>query len=524
MKSKFGLLLTLFVFNVSLKANGPIIHSAHLSSSWCSHNKETLQKDLNNYFTLSQKNFSVAVDSSSVKALIVPHAGHYFSGLCAASAYQSLKTGSSKNQKIKKVIILSPSHTEQFSGVALPHYDVYRTPLGDIPVDKAMVTTLRLQKNFSVRESAHKKEHSIEIELPFLQESISDFKIVPLIVGSIQPHLFDAVSKSIGGLINDQTLVVISSDFTHFGNHHNYVPFETHVLDRIRQIDSLAFEAIQNQTFGLLSSVLQKAGATICGNAPLKILLKLIEKKFVEGEFYLSSYYTSEHLLRARSCESINIKKLCGVIPAQDIDNSVSYLGAILSSQERLEMEPSDRLTGYEKICLLKFARESIENNFSQNKKSIDLLLPVKSLGVKQRVGAFVSLNTSDGNLRGCMGQVVSFELLYETIFDMANAAAFEDPRFKPLTISELKDIKIHVTILTQPRAIANLSEIKIGTHGIILSKNGKTAVFLPQVPGGFGWDLKTTLEQLSEKAGLQKDDWKTDCQFWIFSGFEITE
>ncbi|KKQ11859.1 MAG: hypothetical protein US22_C0011G0009 [candidate division TM6 bacterium GW2011_GWF2_36_6] len=185
--SKFKTLVLLIIFisaacskdsdNKKITEKDPIIHSAHLTDGWYPQNEIRLTRTLKEYFTQAKKEFGFVIDPMSVKGLIVPHAGMYYSGLCAAATYQSLLLpNGEKNDKFKNVIILAPSHTTFVNGVALPDYSTYKTVLGEIKIDTNAIRILSKSEIFTVMKEAHDKEHAIEIQLPFLQEVLNDFK------------------------------------------------------------------------------------------------------------------------------------------------------------------------------------------------------------------------------------------------------------------------------------------------------------------------------------------------------------
>lgn len=512
----------------STKKNDEAIHKAHLSDGWYSQNRQTLVQNLSAYLNIAKQHFPIVCDSNTVKALIVPHAGLYFSGLCGATAYQSLiENNNRKNQTIKKVIILAPTHTKAFHGIALPNYNVYKTVLGEIEIDKNAIKKLK-NNLFKIDKQAHEQEHAIEIQLPFLQQTIQTFNIVPLIVGQIAKNEYDQIIEKLKSIIDENTLVVISSDFVHCGKSFNYTPFNENIFYNIKNVDSLAIEAISNLSSTEFSKVIQNTKATICGHEAIKILLKLIEQSTWPkiNPPNLACYYNSAQLQIAKkdNKNSINTTKLLQTVSDPAMQHSVSYASLVFSNQDLSKLKKQDLLTGYEKKALLNEARNTIENNFESDKIAQNLLYPIKSAALSQKAGAFVTLNKKDGNLRGCIGRIITPDPLYKTVAAMSFASAFQDTRFNPLTKDEFNDVIVDITVLTPPKQIQNYKDIILGTHGIILKKDGLSAVFLPQVPGGFGWDLQTTLEHLSQKTGLPKDGWKQNCNFEVFEGFEIKE
>jgi len=483
------------------------IQNAHLSKSWYPSQKEKLEKKLNYYFSLAKQYFPIT-PNKNIKALIVPHAGYYFSGLCAATGYQTLK-----NNPFERVIILGPSHSKNFKGISLPNYATYRTPLGDIPVDQQAISLLSQNSSlFKMIPDIHQQEHSIEVQLPFLQFTLDNFAIVPLIIGTLQKEDFNTVAQTISNLLSDnkKTVIIISSDFIHYGQRFGYTP----PFENVIKYDKMAVDAILDKSYSEFETVIKETNATICGKNPIKILLKLIENGTLGHiETELASFYTSAQLQKSLIGNKIDLVKLTNIQPTE---SSVSYASLIFSS----------KLTPSEKQTLLKLARNSItESLFPEKKLNKDFTL---TENLKKALGIFVTLKTKTGKLRGCIGRIISKKPLYKLVPEIAKLSAFEDHRFSPLTKEELKNTVISITVLTRPHRIKSYQDIEIGKHGIILEKivDGvkKSAVFLPQVPEEFGWDLTDTLNHLGDKAGLKRGTWKKGSQFKVFEGFEFSE
>jgi len=394
---------------------------------------------------------------------------------------------------------------------------------------------LAISQLFRAFPEAHVPEHAVEIQLPFLQKSIEKFKIVPLVVGRLHESDFKEIYRYLSEVITDKTLIVVSSDFMHHGPSYSYDMFDKNVLHQVRYVDSLTYQAIENVSLTDFNKVLDETQTTICGQNAIKILLALIGKNVFKkkGNFRLTGYYTSPQMAKARQqAEIVDTYALTGEVADEDARNSVSYIGAVFTTQDLTKLKGENKLTGYEQRALLGLARASVINEFRDKDTRVPdhLLWPMMSSGVQKTTGAFVNIDTKEGKLRGCIGKIASMKPLYETVMKMARSAAFKDSRFSRITKKELPNIVFDVTILTAPQKITSLHEIVIGKHGIILSKFTKdgslqtSAVFLPQVAPSFGWDLNKTLERLSIKAGLGPEGWKHDCQFQIFQGVEVKE
>jgi len=480
----------LFFFLLSFSCTvAALIERAHLAGSWYPKDKEKLIQDLDQYFSLAAKKFPVK-KQQNVNALIVPHAGYRYSGLCAASAYQTIK-----NKPFERVIIIGPDHGRSFYGIALPDYTSYETPLGLIPADTDAVNMLAQTKTiFKEIPNIWKPEHSVEIQLPFLQASLQNFSIVPLITGKLTEQQFTTAAKQLGKLVNDgkKTLIVVSSDFIHYGKKYRYTPG----IENAKKFDTQAIKAIVNESYKDFNEVITKTGATICGKDGIKLLLKAIElNTFGHANCDLVCFYNS--------------KQITG---NQLEENFVSYAGIVCASN----------LTLKEEQALLKLAKLTItEKLFPETKKTTDWFVPTKNM--EKPLGLFVTLKTKDGKLRGCIGRITTDQPLYKAVQAMAQAAAFHDSRFAPLQKNELPDIKLSITILSAPKPAASYKDIVLGKHGIILEKDGKTAVYLPQVAKEQKWNRTQTLQSLSQKAGLAKNAWK-NAHFKVFEGFEFGE
>ena len=218
-------------------------------------------------------NIEVAKSAGKVRALISPHAGYIYSGKTAAKGFALVK-----GCEYRRIVIIAPSHRVSFSGLATADYTAYRTPLGDVSIDSDAVQTV-LDSGGEIKEltAAHAQEHSLEVQLPFLQEVLPDTPIVPLICGHLDANLTRKVAQCLLPFWKSDTLWVISSDFTHFGSSFGYVPFYNDVENQLKELDMGAVEKILDLDFEGFSDYLNETGATICGAGPIKILLKTIE-------------------------------------------------------------------------------------------------------------------------------------------------------------------------------------------------------------------------------------------------------
>lgn len=213
-------------------------------------------------------------DAGRPRALVSPHAGYAYSGPCAAHAYKTLE-----GQAYDRVIVLAPSHRVAVGGVSVGDYDAFETPLGQIEVDREAGDTLTAAAPFAWDRSAHAQEHSLEIQLPFLQHVLKEFTLVPLVVQGLDRGAIETVAEALAGLLDDKTLVVISSDFTHYGASFGYVPFTDNVADNLRKLDMGAAEKVEQNDLGGFLQYCQRNDCTICGREPIAVMMSLADEK-----------------------------------------------------------------------------------------------------------------------------------------------------------------------------------------------------------------------------------------------------
>jgi len=480
-----------------------VVLRSSLAGQWYPADAETLSRQIEGFF---QK--AGVGPISDVIALILPHAGYSFSGQTAASA---LKT---TDKKYKRVVIIGPSHYVSMEEVlTVPRVTHYETPLGEIPLDVEFIDELLLQyPMFQNVPQAHKLEHSVQIELPLLQHSQRDFtqpltwagfklvpfKLVPIVAGTCSPETISRAGAILRGL---------AEDFVHYGSRFGYVPFKENIPEQIKKLDMGAYEHIARLDAEGFLEYKQRTGATICGYVPIAILLSMLEKP--EGsrkagpQAHLIKYTTSGEL-------------------TGDFTNSVSYLSVAFSGSWQaypaVEQRTSNPgLSEEDKKQLLALARKSIAYFLKHWRIPEESELGVTiSEAMKCPCAAFVTLK-KNSQLRGCIGDIFPQRPLCRSVIINAVNASVRDRRFRPVTIAECSDITIEISALTAPEPIASPDEIRIGTDGVVLSKDGKSAVFLPQVAPQQGWDVNQMLTQLSLKAKLPADAWKEGANFLVF-------
>ncbi len=405
-------------------------------------------------------------------ALISPHAGYEYSGPVAAYGYKLIS-----DRKFDTVVIIGISHHLAFDGVSILEKGFYETPLGKVPIDAEFTRRLmKFKKDMLYFEPrAFEEEHSMEVQIPFLQRSLKDFKIVPLIMGKPDYPTCKGLAKALVATIKDgskKVLIIASTDLSHHLAYRDAVKKDQVTLSEIIHLDAER-----------LAIKISEGECELCGSGPVLTAL-LAGKELGANRVKVLKYANSGDT-------------------AGDKTRVVGYGSAAIYREEE------NMLNDGQKKRLIDIARKTMEAYIKEGKitefeEEDPALLKVQ--------GAFVTLrkgSAGGGELRGCIGNIIGQEPLYLTVRDMAIESATRDPRFTPVTAAELKDIKIEISVLSEPKAVTKVDEIKMGTHGVILKQGFSSAVYLPQVATETGWTRDEFLANLSHKAGLPPNAWK---------------
>jgi len=416
--------------------------------------------------------------------LIVPHAGYRYSGKCAGAAFSAVK-----GLEYARVIILGLSHAGM-PGAAVLNAESYVTPLGAIEIDRDACTRLLAEKPFAEMPRAFVAEHSLDNEVPFIQRALKGrFKLVPVLVGAVTPEEVASIVQQIKPLLGKDTLLVASSDFTHYGRDYGYAPFAEDVPANLAKLAKEAAEPIVKLDADGFAGHVERTGDTICGRNPIAVLLQALPK---DAAGTVARFYTSGGL-------------------TNDYSMSVSYQSFIFTRKEtnNSQKETTTMLSKEAQTELLKIARQTLEAAVSGKKKP-----PIKTdfAELQNEQGAFVTL-MKDGDLRGCIGQFTADEPLYKVVVNRAWSAALEDPRFENFRLkpADLPAVKIEVSVLSPMVRVKDpAKEVKLGVHGIYIKRGWNAGTFLPQV----ATEHKMTLEEFlstccAHKAGLAADAWK---------------
>jgi len=413
-------------------------------------------------------------EKKDIQAIIVPHAGYVFSAQTAAAAYATL------GKKYKNIFVIGSSHHVSFDGASIYNIGNYKTPLGEIKTNHAIVSKLMQNHLFTYNRDAHTKEHTLEVQLPFLQTIYGDeLNIVPIIMATQNMESIIEISKILKPYFDDKdNLFVISSDLSHYPDYE-----DANIVDK-RTLDAL----IQNNPQEFIEAIVKNEGShtqglvtSACGWSSLLVLLNM-----TKDENY--HYEVVEY-------------KNSGDTQYGEKNRVVGY-GAVRVYQDSADFF----LTDEEKEELLKLAKLSLYESTINNKR-IDIDESTIEPKLKQHLGAFVTLK-KEKQLRGCIGQFEPNQPLYKVVTEMAISAGRFDNRFNPVNTDELKNIEIEISVLTPRKKIDSIDEIKIGRDGIYIVYGDKNGTYLPQVATDMNWSVEEFVRSCcEEKAGINPDD-----------------
>jgi len=440
--------------------------------------------------------------AGQVKAIMVPHAGYDFSGPVAAYAFKSLA-----GRKINTAVIISNSHQAYFDGAAIDSSDAWQTPLGQVPVDKALADKLvKADSSIKYDSSVHASDHPLEVEIPFLQTVLAgDFKIVPIMFGNKADDSYKKLAQALKDNLGENDIVVISSDMSHYPKYEDANKIDQGTLEKIKsgQAEELADYVAKVESSGYANEQ-----TVLCGIDAVKTVLELAQ---------LENWDEINILRYANSGDAPGIGDKSQVVGYGAVAFSQSPRSYVRDKQNENATTTVSELNVDEQKMLLKIAKQTVESYVATGKVPEFNMTDERLM---QKQGAFVTIN-KNGQLRGCIGQIVpSDQPLWQVVQDMAVAACSEDSRFNPVSKAELNQLEYEVSVLSAPKQIVDWRKIELGKQGVILKMNGHSGVFLPQVATETGWSLEEFLSQLCwQKAGLSPSCYKDkDTQILVFT------
>ena len=498
------------------QTQAPVVRPATQANRFYTGNARELSEEVDSFLALHRNDAKY----SNVAALIVPHAGYYFSGNVAASAYMAIDA----KKQYKRIFLLGPSHHEWLDGASVnTEADYYATPLGNVKVDHetamALTNTDRTNNtnkkttdyadstDFFYRPEAHDREHCLEVQLPFLQRFFTHHSslitstdvppIVPIVISTNDYDKLKRMAEVLKPYFTDENLFVISSDFSHYPSYEDAYEVDAKTGKAVESGDVEEFIATINAN---ARSGKRNLHTSACGEFAIITLMLMLDGQ-----------YEVKHLMYQNS----------GDIDNHDHSRVVGYHSfAILrkdSNSSGLTRTNTDfSLSAEDKKMLKDIALQSIVDSLNGKSVSVCESPLQKYPMLNKKCGAFVSLH-KHGHLRGCIGHFGEDYPLHEIVAEMARAAAFEDPRFVPVTRDELDDLDIEISVLTPMRRIQSLDEFELHRHGIYIKKGYRSGTFLPQVADEVNWTKEEFVGHCSQdKAGLGWDGWR-DAELYVY-------
>lgn len=493
-KGKFVLILLIMIHSIgnACSSGEKRVRMPAVAGAFYPAKADTLRKMIASFMSDAS---SVEPDKE-VQAVIVPHAGYVYSGAIASKAIKAIPADAA----YKRIFLLGPSHRAAFDGASVNGaFGSYATPLGEVQVDKeACDALLRADTVFTYVPEAHVREHCLEVQLPLLQVHLRDVPpIVPIIIGTQDLAKLRRIAQALQPYFTSDNLFVISSDFSHYPSYED-----------ANRVDKATGEAIESGSLRKFLDALEMNAhegvpqllTSACGQSPIAVLLSLMEGR---------KDLQVRHLAYCNSGDAVY----------GDKDRVVGYHAFSIVKKEETG---AFVLAEDEKAQLLQIARRSIDYALAR-RTDLPYDSTKMSLVLQQHCGAFVTLHKG-GKLRGCIGNLVGYKPLYQTVSSMARAAAFEDPRFYPVEESEMKDIDIEISVLSPLRKIQSIDEFQLGRHGIYIIKGEHRGTFLPQVAGETGWTKEEFLGHCArDKAGLAWSGWK-DAELYVYEAIVFGE
>ena len=419
---------------------------------------------------------TVEIDGRPVSAA-VPHAGYVFSAEIAAPVFKALR-----NVEFDTVVVIGHDFGEHAPGIiaVLPDYDAFHTPLGDVKVDTELCQALlRQDRRIICNNRVHDEEHSVEVQLPWLQLTHPDASIVPVLFGEVTPEHCRRFAELLAEVAGDRRIFVLSStDMSHYPTAETSKLLDCKTTSFAESFDLEGLCAWRSRgAWEEKPNVI----TPICSAGGLGTAMCWAE---MQGE-----------------AKAVVAKRGNSANASGDASRTVGYASLLFTCNANDEFEiPQDV-----QKTLLELARQSIVDGTARRQTQ----LPELQGAIYRRAAAvFVTLH-KNGRLRGCIGTTAATIPLAKAIVEYARAAAFEDPRFPEVTEDELADIVIEISILSPMRRIANADEIVPNVHGVVARSGRRAGLFLPQV-----WEQLPDREQFlgylcAEKAGLPFDAWR---------------
>ncbi|MBN2537977.1 AmmeMemoRadiSam system protein B [candidate division WOR-3 bacterium] len=425
-----------------------------------------------------------------VIAIQVPHAGYPFSGPTAAHAFNLMKDSDSVT-----VVMVGPSHRAFVDKAAVYAKGKWKTPLGEVAIDEDLAKALLKESDFLAdMPAAHVQEHSLEVQVPFLQRVMNDFRIVPVML--LQPtwEQCEAVGKAIASASKGRKVLLLASTDLYHGESY----------DDAKRTDSVTGGLLAGFDARALFDALRAREAQACGGDPV-VAVMVAARELGADSAVLLHQTNSNDVTGERGGYCVGYSATAFVATGEDV----------AGVKKQAEAAGGD-LSADEQQSLLAIARKTLEEYIRTGRRPTGEPATPR---LAEKRGAFVTLHRQ-GELRGCIGYVEAVKPLYEAVADMAVAASTEDPRFPAVRPEELGEIDIEITVLSPLRETADPDSVEVGRHGLVVRHGFNSGLLLPQVPVEQGWNRDQFLDHTCLKAGLPPRAWRDrQTRLFVFTG-----
>jgi MEMO1 family protein len=450
-------------------------HISPYSGSWYPDDALELRELLDRLFADSESRTG-RWSAPQAAGFVVPHAGLIYSGTVAAAAYRQIRALAPK-----RIVLLGFRHRGMAGGAWLPDVAAFQTPLGDVDVDREFCAALAATGAFGTVAEETLCDHSIEIQLPLLQAAAPSARVVPVYVSRLDTERRSAIARKLAPLIEPGTVLVASSDFTHYGRDFSYQPFpaDDSTGERLRELDESVIDAASTLEPAAFLRRLHSSGSTVCGYEPIALLLETLRLLGEREEIFQETldYQTSGEI-------------------TGDFQLSVSYAALGYFPYRAFELGPEDRQ------ALIDSARRTLAHFLETGRRE-----PVPAVGgtaaLERRTGVFVTLH-SQGTLRGCVGRGASDQPLARSAASLTLAAALDDNRFPHVRPGE-EGIELEISVLSPMKRIVDLEQFRVNEHGAVLDAASGHGLLLPQVATERGWTATQFFDALARKAGVSR-------------------
>lgn len=422
-------------------------------------------------------------------AIVVPHAGYVFSGQIAADAWRQAAA-----HRYDTIVIVGTNHTSgTFRKVGISPGRSFRTPLGHAPVDEAFVAALQKEDSDCVLDAGvHKTEHSVEVQVPFAQQLFPGAKVVPLVVGRPDPAMCARLGRALANVAKGRSvLLVASSDLSHYPSASDATSVDRRTLEAIASLNADAVYQIEAADNG---RGVPELVTHACGTGAI-MAVAAAARALGATRGAAVSYANSGDTLAGDPTRAVGYGAV--VFTAGEPGTDLTALQPPAADDSALQVQ--------DKKWMLAFARETIKRYLTTATLPLPRGFPAR---LQRNRGTFVTLKKR-GELRGCIGHIPSDMPLARLVGMMAFSSAFNDPRFDKLTLEEMRDLEVEISVLSPARPVAGPADILVGRDGVVITADGHSAVFLPQVAPEQGWNRDEMLDNLCLKAGLPANRWR---------------